>query len=129
MGAGCIEVVDTDHAGRMRVDDLIARIGAGDADAPMIVCAQAGGVNSGAVDPLADIFRVGHDSGAWVHVDGAFGLWAATSPSLAPILDGASAADSWTTDAHKWLNVPYDSGLVFTAHPEAHRAAMSVRAA
>lgn len=129
MGTGCIEVVATDDAGRMLADDLSARIDAGDKDVPMIVCAQAGGVNTGAVDPLTQICRIAHDAGAWVHVDGAFGLWAAASPELAPIVDGAAEADSWTTDAHKWLNVPYDCGVVFCAHPDAHRAAMSVRAA
>ena len=129
MGTNCIEVVDTDDSGRMLADDLSGRIDTGDPGAPTIVCAQAGGVNTGAVDPLARITQIGHDAGAWVHVDGAFGMWAATSPHLASILDGAAEADSWTTDAHKWLNVPYDCGLVFTAHPEAHRAAMSVRAA
>lgn len=129
MGTGCLEAVDTGPAGRMIVDDLADRIRSGDPDRPLIVCAQAGGVNTGAVDPLGAVCRVAHDAGAWVHVDGAFGLWAAASPSLAPIVEGAAEADSWATDAHKWLNVPYDCGLVFCAHPEAHRAAMGVRAA
>jgi glutamate/tyrosine decarboxylase-like PLP-dependent enzyme len=96
---------------------------------PTIVCAQAGNVNSGAVDPLASIVDLAHEAGAWVHVDGAFGLWAAVSPALRPLLAGVERADSGATDAHKWLNVPYDSGLVFCAHPPAHRAAMGVRAA
>ena len=84
---------------------------------PAIVCAQAGNVNSGAVDPVGRICDLAHEAGAWVHVDGAFGLWAAASPALRPLLAGVERADSWATDAHKWLNVPYDSGLVFCAHP------------
>jgi glutamate/tyrosine decarboxylase-like PLP-dependent enzyme len=92
------------------------------------VCAQVGNVNSGAVDPVGEICEVAHQHGAWVHVDGAFGMWAAASPRLRPLVNGVELADSWATDAHKWLNVPYDSGLVFCAHPEAHRAAMGIRA-
>jgi len=95
---------------------------------PLIVCAQAGNVNSGAVDPLGEVCDVAHEAGAWVHVDGAFGLWAAASPARRHLTAGIELADSWATDAHKWLNVPYDSGLVFTAHPEAHRAATSASA-
>jgi glutamate/tyrosine decarboxylase-like PLP-dependent enzyme len=94
-----------------------------------IVCAQAGNVNTGAFDPLREICEVAHDHGAWVHVDGAFGLWAAAAPSLAHLTDGVALADSWATDAHKWLNVPYDSGIVVCAHPDSHRAAMSLSAA
>jgi glutamate/tyrosine decarboxylase-like PLP-dependent enzyme len=97
-------------------------------DGPGIVCAQAGEVNTGAFDPIADMVDVAHAAGAWVHVDGAFGLWAAVSPDLRHLVAGVERADSWTTDAHKWLNVPYDSGIVFCAHPEAHRAAMTVHA-
>ena len=92
------------------------------------MCAQAGNVNTGAVDPVEQISDIAHRHGAWVHVDGAFGLWAAASPRLRPLLDGVEQADSWATDAHKWLNVPYDSGVAFCADPEAHRAAMGVRA-
>ena len=84
--------------------------------------------NSGAMDPVGEICQVAHGHGAWVHVDGAFGMWAAASPRLRPLVAGVERADSWATDAHKWLNVPYDSGLVFCAHPEAHRAAMGIRA-
>src|ERR671920_1858190 len=90
--------------------------------------AQVGDVNSGAVDPVGRICDLAHEAGAWVHVDGAFGLWAAVSPALRPLLAGVERADSWATDAHKWLNVPYDSGLVFCAHPSAHRAAMGSHA-
>jgi glutamate/tyrosine decarboxylase-like PLP-dependent enzyme len=95
---------------------------------PTIVCAQVGNVNTGAVDPVAELADITHAHGGWLHVDGAFGLWAAASPSLRHLVEGVEAADSWATDAHKWLNVPYDSGLAFCAHPGDHRAAMSVQA-
>ncbi|HEX6676738.1 MAG TPA: aminotransferase class V-fold PLP-dependent enzyme [Actinomycetes bacterium] len=127
LGSRVVVPVEMDDQGRMRPDALRQALAAG--DGPAIVCAQAGNVNSGAFDPLAEVCGVAHQHGAWVHVDGAFGLWAAASPRLRPLLTGAELADSWATDAHKWLNVPYDSGLVFCAHPEAHRAAMGVRAA
>jgi glutamate/tyrosine decarboxylase-like PLP-dependent enzyme len=91
----------------------------------VIVCAQAGNVNTGAFDPLDEITQAAHARGAWVHVDGAFGLWAAASPARRHLVAGVEQADSWATDGHKWLNVPYDSGLVFVAHPAAHQAAMS----
>jgi glutamate/tyrosine decarboxylase-like PLP-dependent enzyme len=83
-------------------------------------------VNTGAIDPVGEICEIAHRAGAWVHVDGAFGLWAAVSPVLRPLVAGVEQADSWATDAHKWLNVPYDSGLIFCAHPDAHRAAIGV---
>jgi glutamate/tyrosine decarboxylase-like PLP-dependent enzyme len=95
---------------------------------PAIVCAQAGEVNTGAFDPLDELADVAEAAGAWLHVDGAFGIWAAVSPGLRHLVKGLERADSWTTDAHKWLNVPYDSGLVLCAHPESHRAAMTVHA-
>jgi glutamate/tyrosine decarboxylase-like PLP-dependent enzyme len=94
-----------------------------------IVCMQAGNVNTGASDPAAEICARAHASGAWVHVDGAFGLWAAASPDYAHLVEGAAAADSWATDAHKWLNVPYDSGLAFVRDAEALKNAMSLTAA
>jgi glutamate/tyrosine decarboxylase-like PLP-dependent enzyme len=97
-------------------------------DGPAIVCAQAGEVNTGAFDPIAEIADATERAGAWLHVDGAFGLWAAVSPELRHLVAGVERADSWTTDAHKWLNVPYDSGIVLCAHPESHRAAMTVHA-
>ncbi len=97
-------------------------------DSPAIVCAQAGNVNTGAFDPFAEIADLVRRRGGWLHVDGAFGLWAAACGAKRHLLAGVSRADSWATDAHKWLNVPYDSGLVFTAHPAAHRAAMSLMA-
>jgi glutamate/tyrosine decarboxylase-like PLP-dependent enzyme len=92
------------------------------------VCAQAGEVNTGAFDPFDEIADATDDHGAWLHVDGAFGLWAAASPRFRPLLRGVERADSWITDAHKWLNVPYDSALVLCSDPEAHRAAMTVSA-
>jgi glutamate/tyrosine decarboxylase-like PLP-dependent enzyme len=97
-------------------------------DRPTIVCAQAGEVNTGAFDPFDEIADATAEHSAWLHVDGAFGLWAAASPRLRHLVHGAERADSWITDAHKWLNVPYDSALVLCADPEAHRAAMTVSA-
>jgi glutamate/tyrosine decarboxylase-like PLP-dependent enzyme len=114
--------VPTDRQGRMRVGALPRIAG------PTIVCVQAGNVNTGAVDPLRELCAYAHEAGAWVHVDGAFGLWAAAAPSLAHLVEGAERADSWATDAHKWLNVPYDSGLAFVRNGEALRAAMAVSA-
>jgi glutamate/tyrosine decarboxylase-like PLP-dependent enzyme len=99
------------------------------ADGPTIVCAQAGEVNTGAIDPLAAIADAAHAHGAWLHVDGAFGMWAAASPRLRHLVAGAERADSWAVDAHKWLNVPYDGALAIVADREAVRAAISVRAA
>jgi glutamate/tyrosine decarboxylase-like PLP-dependent enzyme len=126
LGAGAVEAVDADDQGRLRPAALAAALDRG--SGPAIVCAQLGNVNSGALDPVGEICQVAHARGAWVHVDGAFGMWAAASPRLRPLVAGVERADSWATDAHKWLNVPYDSGLVFCAHPEAHRAAMGTRA-
>ena len=118
------DVVPVDEQGRMRSDEL--SIG----NEPTIVCAQAGEVNTGSFDPFHAIAdRRDAAPNAWVHVDGAFGLWAAVSDSLRPFVDGVERADSWATDAHKWLNVPYDCGIAFTAHPDSHRAAFSARAA
>ena len=94
-----------------------------------MVCVQAGNVNTGAVDPVGEICERAHASGAWVHVDGAFGLWAKASPSLAPLVAGVEQADSWATDAHKWLNVPYDSGLAFVRQSEFLGRAMTLTAA
>ncbi len=96
---------------------------------PAIVCVQAGNVNTGAFDPIGEICDLAHESGAWVHVDGAFGLWASASPALAHLSAGVEKADSWATDAHKWLNVPYDSGLTFVRYPSNLNRAMSLKAA
>ena len=118
--------VPADGQGRIDGEGVRAALAAG--DGPAIVCAQVGNVNTGAVDPMPEIVAAAREAGAWVHVDGAFGLWAAASPALRHLVAGAEDADSWATDAHKWLNVPYDSGLAFCAHPSAHRAAMTTQA-
>lgn len=125
-GARDLVRVPVDGQGRMRADALATTLAG--IHGPIIVCAQAGNVSTGASDPMAAIVAAAHARGAWVHVDGAFGLWAAAVPALAAQVAGVAGADSWATDAHKWLNVPYDSGLAIVAHPEAHRAAMSLRA-
>jgi glutamate/tyrosine decarboxylase-like PLP-dependent enzyme len=98
-------------------------------DQRTLVAIQAGNVNTGAFDPAAEICARAHESGAWVHVDGAFGLWAGAAPERAHLVKGLAEADSWATDCHKWLNVPYDSGLAMVRDPEHLRAAMTVRAA
>ncbi|HWN23223.1 MAG TPA: pyridoxal-dependent decarboxylase [Gaiellaceae bacterium] len=125
-GSDQIEAVAADEQGRMSPDAL--REALASADGPTIVCAQAGDVNTGSFDPLDAIADAVEEKGAWLHVDGAFGLWAAASPRFRHLVNGSSRADSWATDAHKWLNVPYDSGIAFCRHPDSHRAAMSVRA-
>jgi glutamate/tyrosine decarboxylase-like PLP-dependent enzyme len=112
--------VPVDAQGRMRLDVFP------EVDDRTIVCVQAGNVNSGAFDPIAKICERAHANGAWVHVDGAFGMWAMAAPARAHLARGVEDADSWATDAHKWLNVPYDSGLVFTRNADALRRAMSV---
>ena len=126
LGLGIPTVVAADDQGALVPDALRDELEAD--DAPTIVCAQVGEVNTGSIDPLPEIADACSAAGAWLHVDGAFGLWAAASTRLRPLVAGVERADSWTTDAHKWLNVPYDSGLVFCAHPDAHRAAMAVTA-
>ncbi|GAB3923885.1 aminotransferase class V-fold PLP-dependent enzyme [Kribbella albertanoniae] len=97
-------------------------------DAPTVVCLQAGEINTGAFDPFVEACEMAHRYGAWVHVDGAFGLWARVSPRYSTLLDGVELADSWTTDGHKWLNVPFDSGFAFVRDAAAHRAAMTTSA-
>jgi glutamate/tyrosine decarboxylase-like PLP-dependent enzyme len=123
LGRERIVRVPVDRQGRMRPDALPELTG------PTILCLQIGNVNSGACDPVEELCAIAHDAGAWVHVDGAFGLWLAAAPSRAHLVRGMAGADSWATDAHKWLNVPYDSGLVICRRPEYLRAAMSVSAA
>jgi glutamate/tyrosine decarboxylase-like PLP-dependent enzyme len=126
LGTSCIESVAVDERGAMRSDALGEVLASG--EGPTIVCAQAGNVNTGAIDPLDQVCDLAGEAGAWVHVDGAFGLWANASPRHAALLHGCERADSWATDAHKWLNVPYDCGIAFVADREAHRAAMSAQA-
>ena len=116
-------IVPADEQGRMRAD-AFARL-----ESPALICIQAGNVNSGAFDPAKEICRMARESASWVHVDGAFGLWAACSARRAPLTDGFEEADSWATDAHKWLNVPYDCGLAFVRNGEALYRAMSMQAA
>jgi glutamate/tyrosine decarboxylase-like PLP-dependent enzyme len=107
----------------------VARAFADQTDVPTIVCAQAGNVATGAFDELGAICEVAHQHYAWVHIDGAFGLWAAANPSTRSLVEGLERADSWACDAHKWLNVPYDSGLTICAHPDMHTRAMRYTAA
>jgi glutamate/tyrosine decarboxylase-like PLP-dependent enzyme len=127
LGRERVKRVATDGQGRMEPGAL-AQVLAG-CGGPLIVCAQAGNVNTGAFDPLEEIAGLVRERGGWFHVDGAFGLWAAASPRLAHLVCGAEQADSWATDGHKWLNVPYDSGIVAVNDPESHRAAMTISAA
>ncbi len=127
LGTSAVEPVAVDDQGATRVDDLERVLAAGPAG-PTIVCLQAGNVNTGACDDLVAGCETAHRHRAWVHVDGAFGLWAAASPSTRHLVAGADLADSWACDAHKWLNVPYDSGLVFCARPDVHAAAASYTA-
>jgi glutamate/tyrosine decarboxylase-like PLP-dependent enzyme len=126
LGTRAIQYVSTDRQGRMIAAELEKTLKS--CSGPTIVCAQAGNVNTGAFDPLEEIASATRDAGAWLHIDGAFGLWAAVSDDLKHLVAGAEHADSWATDGHKWLNVPYDCGLIVCAHPEAHRAAMMVTA-
>lgn len=123
LGRNRVVRVPVDGQGRMRADAFPKLNG------PAIVCLQAGNVNTGAFDPAAEIIPLAREADGWIHIDGAFGLWAAAAPQRAHLMQGFNEADSWATDAHKWLNVPYDSGLAFTRNPEAMRAAMSVTAA
>jgi glutamate/tyrosine decarboxylase-like PLP-dependent enzyme len=126
LGLRSIERIPADEQGRMRADAL--REAVSRHDGPSIVCAKAGEVNTGSVDDLAAIADAAEEAGAWLHVDGAFGLWAAASPRFAHLTEGAERADSWATDGHKWLNVPYDCGIMLCARPEPHRRATSVYA-
>jgi glutamate/tyrosine decarboxylase-like PLP-dependent enzyme len=128
LGEGRSIVVPADDQGRIRLNglaDTLAEVGSN----PMIVCLQAGNVHSGAFDPIAAAVDLAHRYGAWVHVDGAFGLWAAASAQYRQLVTGVERADSWATDAHKTLNVPYDSGIAIVAKAEAMYAAMGVHAA
>ncbi|MGH8217901.1 MAG: pyridoxal phosphate-dependent decarboxylase family protein [Steroidobacteraceae bacterium] len=122
LGRSRVQRVAVDGQGRMRADAL-PEIGG-----PTILCVQAGNLNSGAFDPFEPLIDRAHAARAWVHVDGAFGLWAKASPSRSHLARGLERADSWATDAHKWLNVPYDSGLAFSRDAQALSAAMAVTA-
>src|SRR5436305_9122890 len=125
-GTQGVVIVPTDGQGRMRAEAL--RDALASLDGPLIVGAQAGNVNSGAVDPLRELAGIVHERGRRLHLDGAVGLWARASAAKRALLDGAELADSWATDAHKWLNVPYDNGIVIVRDAAAHGAAMTVTA-
>jgi glutamate/tyrosine decarboxylase-like PLP-dependent enzyme len=123
LGRSRVTRVPVDDQGRMRLDALPPL------DGQTLVCVQAGNVNTGAFDPAGEICARAHEAGSWVHVDSAFGLWAAVSPLYAPLLAGAGSADSWAIDCHKWLNVPYDSGVTVVRTPEYLHRAMALSAA
>jgi glutamate/tyrosine decarboxylase-like PLP-dependent enzyme len=123
LGSNRTEIVAADDQGRMLPGELAKTLRSG--EGPAIVIAQCGDVNSGAIDPLAQIADLAYDYGAWLHVDGAFGLWAAASPRLRDLVDGVERAHSWATDGHKWLNVPYDCGIAVVRDADAQRAALS----
>lgn len=127
LGAERAVRVASDDQGRIRADALERALAGG--SGPAIVCAQAGNVNTGAFDPLLPIAALAEAHGAWLHVDGAFGLWAAAAPATRALVRGVERADSWASDAHKWLNVPYDCGIAVVADPMSHRAAMAKSAA
>jgi glutamate/tyrosine decarboxylase-like PLP-dependent enzyme len=127
LGTASLVALETDEQGRLRPTALAAALGSL-GDGPVIICTQSGDVDTGACDPFIEVCDLAQRAGAWVHVDGAVGLWAAASPTRRGLLTGFDRADSWTTDAHKWLNVPYDSGIAIVRHRDAHRAAMGTRA-
>lgn len=129
LGLGGDNVTDlpVDDQGRLQPDTLAQALRDA-ATQPVIVILQAGDLNMGAFDPFAELIPLAHEAGAWVHVDGAFGLWVAASPAYRHLLAGVEMADSWATDGHKWLNVPYDAGYVFVADRQAHRSAISFAA-
>ena len=122
LGRDRVQTVPCDAQGRMRADRLPRLEG------PTIISVQAGNVNTGSFDPTGEICEVSHSAGAWVHVDGAFGLWAAATPERHHLTEGIAAADSWSTDAHKWLNVPYDSGIALVREPAHLHQAMAITA-
>ncbi len=126
-GAATHVTVACDAQGRMEVGSFAEALSK--CEGPTIVCTQAGNVNTGSFDPIGEIADLAHQRGAWVHVDGAFGLWARATSQYRPMTAGLERADSWATDAHKWLNVPYDCGIAIVANAAAHRASMTVAAA
>lgn len=121
-GSNRVHIAEADGQGRMRPDRL-AEVLRG-LDGPTVVCLQAGNVNSGAFDPFEDLIPIAHEHSAWVHVDGAFGLWAAAAPSTRTLTKGMAGADSWAADAHKWLQIPYDCGVVVVRDRGAQQRAM-----
>jgi glutamate/tyrosine decarboxylase-like PLP-dependent enzyme len=127
MGTSSMVVLPSDAAARL-TPQVLGEALAREPGRPTIVVLQAGDVNCGAFDPFPELITLAHGAGAWVHIDGAMGLWCNAVPELRHLLTGAELADSWATDGHKWLNVPYDSGYAFVAHPEHHRAGMEHRA-
>ncbi len=127
LGFGAPTIVAADSQGRIEIDAL--RTAFDSVTGPVILCLQAGNLHSGASDPLREAVAIAHEHGAWVHVDGAFGLWAAASPRLRGQLDGLETADSWATDAHKTLNVPYDCGVAIIAKKNVARAALGTQTA
>jgi glutamate/tyrosine decarboxylase-like PLP-dependent enzyme len=127
LGTESVRTVSRSEDGVLNVDSLRVELDACE-DAPVVVVLQAGDLNAGTFDPFSRACDVARERGAWVHVDGAFGLWAQASPSHRHLLEGAERADSWATDGHKWLNLPFDNGFVFVADREAHRAAMATTA-
>jgi glutamate/tyrosine decarboxylase-like PLP-dependent enzyme len=127
LGLGRPERVAVDDQGRLRADALARVLEGAPAGTPTLVCLQAGNLHSGAFDPFGEAADTAHRHGAWVHVDGAFGLWAAAVPAMAPLVAGLDRADSWATDAHKTLNVPYDCGVAVVRDPVPLRAALGVR--
>jgi glutamate/tyrosine decarboxylase-like PLP-dependent enzyme len=126
LGARRVRVIATDDAGRIDADDFARALG--ETTGPAIAIAQAGQINTGACDPFVDIAPLARNRGAWLHVDGAFGLWAQVSPALKPLTTGVEQADSWATDGHKWLQTPYDCGYAIVRDAEAHRRAMAISA-
>lgn len=126
-GEANVKVLPVDDQGRLVGEALAEELGK-DASVPTLVLLQAGDINIGAYDDFEELIPIAHHYDAWVHVDGAFGLWAGASPRFRHLVEGVSAADSWATDGHKWLNVPFDSGFAFVADTEAHRASLSIRA-
>jgi glutamate/tyrosine decarboxylase-like PLP-dependent enzyme len=128
LGIGRTQIHALDALPDGRLDPTALTAALADAVGPTIVCAQAGEVNTGVFDDLEAVADAVEGTSAWLHVDGAFGLWAAAAPSLCHLLAGSERADSWATDAHKWLNVPYDCGIAFCVHPDAHREAMTAQA-
>jgi glutamate/tyrosine decarboxylase-like PLP-dependent enzyme len=126
LGTDAMQLVPCDSNGAIDPDALAAACQT--VQGPTIVCVQAGNINTGAVDPIDRVCEIAHRRQAWVHVDGAVGLWALASSQIRPLFAGVENADSWSTDAHKWLNTPFDCGVVMCAHPDAHRATTGITA-